>query len=79
MRIFVGGENSNKPLGIAHVSAAGSFSTTGEHRVPILEKAANEDLTIRQTRKVTKAIVQAKTPEEKQAILETPIVITNRL
>ena len=41
--------------------------------VSVLKKAAEEGLSSEQTRKVAEAVKQAETPEERQAILDTPM------
>jgi len=56
-----------------HLAEASVGGVSDNDFTNILEKADKENLTERQTRKVAKAVVQAKTPEAKEALLETPI------
>jgi len=61
-----------KSISKRHVSEVFSHSH-GNDRDEILRKAIRENLNLPQTEKITKAIAQSETPEERKAILETPI------
>ena len=65
--------SATAPLSGLHVRAVKEAGLSLEEHKPVLLKAAEEQLTHGQTRKVAEAIKQAETPEEKQAILDTPI------
>lgn len=54
---------------VRQVSAAIKDEPTKEQ---VFEKIVREDLSKRQSRKVADAVAQAETPEERQAILDTP-------
>jgi len=68
-----GNANTITPLSEYHVREVRSTGMEREEYKPVLMKAAKEQLTSSQARKVAEAVAQAETPEERQAILDTPI------
>jgi len=67
------GDKGTTKLSERHIRQVRVSGVKKEEHKPILIKAADEGLTYSQTAKVAGAIAQAKTPEERQAILNTPI------
>ena len=59
--------------GLGHVEEVSAAIKDEPTKEQVFEKIVREDLSKRQARKVAEAVSQAETPEERQAILETPI------
>jgi len=59
--------------GLGHVEEVSAAIKDEPTKEQVFEKIVREDLSKRQARKVADAVAQAETPEERQAILETPI------
>ncbi len=66
------GVASGNPLTEGHVRQARAAGATPEERVSIIEKAAEEELTATQTRRVAEAVVAAATPRRKQYLIDQP-------
>jgi len=64
---------NNIDVGIGHVEQVSAAIKDEPTKEQVFSKISREDLTQRQARKVAEAVAQAETPEERQAILETPI------
>lgn len=60
------------PLTEGHVRLARQAGTTPEERVAVIEKAADEELTRKQTRCVAESVVAAQSALRKQYLLEEP-------
>jgi ParB family chromosome partitioning protein len=75
---LIGGQDGGETNGFTsltefHVREVRQTGMEREEYKPVLMKAAKEQLTSSQARKVAEAVKQAETPEERQAILDTPI------
>ena len=66
-------DNADTPLTEYLVREVRRSGMEREEYKPVLMKAAKEQLTSSQARRVAEAVKQAETPEERQAILDTPI------
>ena len=64
---------NNIDVGIGHVEQVSAAIKDEPTKEQVFSKISREDLTQRQARKVAEAVSQAETPEERQAILDTPI------
>ncbi len=64
---------NNIDVGIGHVEQVSAAIKDEPTKEQVFSKISREDLTQRQARKVAEAVAQADTPEERQAILDTPI------
>ena len=59
-------------FGIGHVKGVSAAIKDEPLKERVFEKIVREELSQRQSRKVADAVKQAETPEERQAILDTP-------
>jgi hypothetical protein len=60
------------PITESHVRQARTAGTTPEERVAVIEKAAEEELTADQTRRVAEAVASAASPRRKQYLIDRP-------